>query len=340
MNSAWTSLLPPTTVAASHTGDGLIPLTEHTIITITGRDAIKFLQGQCTCDATQLTQGYWQLGAHCNVKGRMLSSFTMALLADDCVGLRVHSSIAKSTAQALQRYIVFSKAQCEISQALALGIVGAIPESISSNKLEGGQFSITPAGTVLQHSNNLGELWVSTHCALGLDNIKPLLAQNPIYAASRWQLLMIEQGRAEVQQATSDAHLPQAFNFDLIGGINFKKGCYTGQEIIARVHYKGQSKQRVHALQLDEQPCEPISVGQRIINAEGKAVGEVAAIASNATGYALLACTKAFDAEAPSLFVAGIVTNTATDQDADNSPANRPVHTMPLQPLPLPYAIP
>ena len=336
MTNAWTSLLESITLTNTATGEGLIPLTEHIIITITGPDAIKFLQGQCTCDVSQLAQGRWQLGAHCTVKGRMLSSFTMALLAEDCVGLRVHHSIAESAALALKKYIVFSKAKCEISLALALGIEGTPPASISHNTPEAGAFSLSETGTLLCHDDTLYELWVSAHSPSGIDAIKASLAGATVYTSNRWQQLMIERGLAEVQHLTVDTHLPQAFNFDLVGGVNFKKGCYTGQEIIARLHYKGQSKQRLHAVSLSGPANEPIAVGQRIINAEGKAVGEVLAVASDEVGAKLLICTKLFSADAPALFVA----TTTPDQESDNSPVNRPAHTHALQPLALPYAIP
>ncbi len=340
MINAWTSLLKPVTLSDTHTGDGLIPLTDHTLITITGPDAIKFLQGQCTCDVSALLQGHWQLGAHCNIKGRMISSFTMALLAEDCVALRVHNSVAESTMLALQKYIVFSKAKCAISEALSLGIIDTLPHNLTSHALNAGQFKPTEAGTLLRRDDNVHELWVSTYSQRSIDTLKEILAEDSpykglLFSSNRWQRLMIERGIAEVQQATVDTHLPQAFNFDLVGGVNFKKGCYTGQEIIARLHYKGQSKQRLHAVSLSEPTNELITVGQRIINAQGKALGEIVAFASSTAGTVLLVSTKAFTAEAPPLFVA-----VAATQESTNSAVNIPAHPHALLPLSLPYAIP
>ncbi|HEY7773088.1 MAG TPA: folate-binding protein [Marinagarivorans sp.] len=347
MNSLWNNHLDSRTLTDTHQDGGLIPLSDHVLITVTGPDARKFLQGQCTCDINRLDQNHWLLGAHCNVKGRMLSSFTAALLADECIGLRVHLSVAESTAQALQKYIVFSKAKCEISQYLALGIIGqaTLPElTATARALEDGQFTHTQFGTLLRHDADLAELWISQDTLQNTSDVQAWLSRGPLLSAQHWQQQMIVRGRAEVQRTTADTYLPQAFNYDLIGGVNFKKGCYTGQEIIARLHYKGQSKQRVHAMQLadNSQLNEhgPIEVGQTVINAQGTSVGQVVAARAGQIGTQLLICSKAFNTDNAQLFVVANETSPLEASATVIEAKRTTVHSTALEPLSLPYAIP
>lgn len=276
----------------------LIPLSDYRIITISGPDALTFVQGQCTCDFTQLANDQWLRGAHCNPKGRMISSFTAAQVAPNVIGLRVHYSIATIAADALKKYLVFSKATCEISELMAVGFSSAMATTLNLS-LTPQHTSHTPFGLMLA-SCHFAELWLTKDQLQALINtVKTALAVHgqalthrpestvPIFnTPAAWQQIMIENAIAEVTLRTSEQFLPQAFNYDAIGAVSFKKGCYTGQEIIARLHYKGQSKQRLHLAQSPH----PAVIGQAIVNKDNKVIGEVI----NTCGSQILACSSGF----------------------------------------------
>ena len=289
MSHVWNALLNQTSFLQGPVTQGIVALTEHVIITVTGLQAVTFLQGQCTCDFKQLAERKWLLGAHCNAKGRMQSSFVAAQLAPDCVALRVHHSIAEAAVTALQKYAALSRVKCEISTYVAVAIVADALQNSPANSLNEHQFCLEQDALWLKHNPQLTEVWFKSDNPLWVQ-----LSQQPLWPANEWQRLMIENGMAEIQQATADQHIPQEFNYDLISGVNFKKGCYTGQEIIARVHYKGQSKKRLHRLVLSISSCTNVSVGSAIVNAEGKVLGNLVAVAIVAEGYEVLACLSGF----------------------------------------------
>lgn len=300
---------------------GLIPLSDYRIITLTGPDALAFLQGQCTCDFTLLAQGQWLRGAHCNPKGRMISSFTAAQIAPEIIGLRVHHSIARQAVDALKKYLVFSKAKCALSERLAVGLTHATALALDltappspSTPPASPVVRTTAHGLLLANANNsITELWLEPEqLHVLVDRLTQQGIAQPLLAPALWQHIMIAQGIAEVTEHTTQRFLPQAFNYDTIGAVSFKKGCYTGQEIIARMHYKGQSKQRLHRLQSHDIT---LSLGQSLFNAAGKAVGEVI----NLSGNQVLACTSAYSGDEP-LHV----------QNADDTP---------LTALALPYSL-
>ncbi|WP_394203239.1 CAF17-like 4Fe-4S cluster assembly/insertion protein YgfZ [Marinagarivorans algicola] len=327
MTHPWAPFLPLNTSLMANTAHndtskeggnlGLIPLSDYRIITLTGPDALAFLQGQCTCDFGVFAQEQWLRGAHCNPKGRMISSFTAAQLAPEVIGLRVHHSIATQTIEAFKKYLVFSKAQCELSEYLAVGLTQAsvaalavvlrpepslTPEQpLTPEPARAPEPPINLAQLVTRTStygllltgHHMAELWLTPEQLRAL--IDHLIQQNiaqPLLAPALWQHMMIEQGIAEVTELTTQRFLPQAFNYDAIGAVSFKKGCYTGQEIIARMHYKGQSKQRLHLLRSHDAN---LSLGQPLLNTAGKAVGEVI----NASGHLILACSSAYLGDEP-----------------------------------------
>ncbi|SMF35737.1 hypothetical protein SAMN02745866_02269 [Alteromonadaceae bacterium Bs31] len=240
-------------IADTEQGEGQAwstPLSEHQLLVIQGADAVKFLQGQCTCDFSRLEKNEWLLGAHCNAKGRMHSSFTAAALGTQTIGLKVHRSIADTALAALKKYIVFSKADITLSTA---PIVGVYLEKNSTHipgtdllLPEVGSFSLhgdQPA--VLRLDENRCELWFYEE-----QQFKPLwqslINTTSLTSPAFWHWLNIKAGRAEVCGDMVEKLIPQELNYQLIDGISFSKGCYTGQEIIARMHYKAALKKHLY----------------------------------------------------------------------------------------------
>ncbi|PCK08508.1 MAG: hypothetical protein COA42_08740 [Alteromonadaceae bacterium] len=227
----------------------LCPLTEYQLLTITGPDAIKFLQGQCTCDFAKLALNTLTLGTHCSPKGRAIWSFTAALLAPDTIGLRVHQSMAKIAEAAIKKYILFSKATLKVEADYALLAIYNLPTSVYQNE------------QILQHKNselsgNIQELWLTEEAfSAQWDALSPL---TQVCSAGATAALAISAGLAEIRPETTEVFLPQELNYHFLGGVAFDKGCYTGQEIIARLHYKGQLKKQAYLGQVKcETPPQP-----------------------------------------------------------------------------------
>lgn len=224
------------------------PLTDYSLITVKGPDAEKFLQGQCTCDFAQLHSYSAILGAHCTAKGRMIASFAAAQMGENAIGLRVHNSVCSQLLASLKKYSVFSKVEILQSDQFALlGIIQA--ESAKDTVL-----NINLKHSVYLNENNIQEMWIAKGTLK--EHWKDLQNTFSVVEQSRWQLENIRRGLGEVRIETLESLLPQEINFQLVHGISFKKGCYTGQEIVARTHYKGQLKKHMYraACETDSPP--------------------------------------------------------------------------------------
>lgn len=201
-------------------------LAQFGFLKVTGKDAISFIQGYTTCDLDALTGSSVQLGAICNLQGRMLTSFLVIREGDDLI-LRMHRSLVEDTMQFLNKYIVFSKAELQdISDELrCFGSPGVSDSDDPVSKNDSG---------ISINLGNRREIWQS----LDIDDAVP--------ADDEWQDLEIAAGIAWVNDSTSEQFLPQLFAYHLLGGIDFNKGCYLGQEIVARMQYRGELKRRLH----------------------------------------------------------------------------------------------
>lgn len=293
----------------------VIPLQDHVIIVVKGPDAEKFLQGQCTCDFKAVANQEFSLGAHCNPKGRMISSFTTAKIDNDAYGLRVHASIAEIALAALKKYAVFSKVELEISTSLGAVCIfytENTPLPLFQTELEAGKSTYQSGVTHLAHSNTVQEVWA---CA---EEISTLPASLPVASTLYWSLYAISEGIAEVTKTTTEALIPQEVNMQLTGGVSFTKGCYTGQEIIARMHYKATLKKHMYRAIVGSPEA---STGTAVVNSEGKSVGKIVQSSTEGAYTHVLALVNDTNKE---------------ENNAYCDTTNREK----LQWLPLPYAIP
>jgi tRNA-modifying protein YgfZ len=255
----------------------LMPMLEHQMLAVKGPDAAKFLQGQCTCDIRELEQQKILLGAHCNRQGRMISSFMVTNLSDQSIGLRLRQDIGESTLNSLKRYIVFSKASIELSPMVGFAILnfgkGTLPFDITPSV---GQFLLSSGTLVAHHNSGLIEIWTNTDQAQAWWSV--LAPQCQLMPPSIIDQHLIEVGVAEVQAATQEQFLPQDFNYQAIQAVNFKKGCYTGQEIVARMQYRGQLKKHCYRLTTNNPNSKPpLGTALFIEQAPDKKVAEVVA---------------------------------------------------------------
>ena len=233
------------------------------ILAVTGRDAHKFLQGYVTCDMDDVSDTVSAIGAICNLQGRMVTSFRI-LQSDEGYLLRMARQLVPVTMEFLKKYIVFSKAEMrDCSDELScLGITGEIEES----PLEVGEVTRTNDGyRVRVGEADRFEAWSRD------PNL--LIADAGTMTDGEWRAWEISVGIAWVTGATSEEFIPQMFAYDRIGGVAFDKGCYLGQEIVARMQYRGALSRHLYRGKANK----PVEISDPLQDDTGKTVGQVVA---------------------------------------------------------------
>ena len=253
-------------------------LTHEGVIAVDGPDAERFLQGQLTCDVTRLAQQQTTLGARCNPKGRMQSSFRLQRSETGFLLSMARELIAPQLAD-LSKYAAFFKATLsdQSDQWTRLGLWGeASEQALAATNLdlptEANTLSVQAQARVLRLPDGACEVWLLADHALTVTD--QLLQHAGADSCNNWLLRQIQGGIGQVTGPTLELFIPQMLNLQQLGGVSFKKGCYTGQEIVARMQYLGKVKRRMYRLLMagDAVP-EP---GTAIINRDnGKAVGEI-----------------------------------------------------------------
>ncbi|MCI0993459.1 folate-binding protein YgfZ [Pseudomonas sp. ICMP22404] len=273
-------------------------LSHEGVLAVRGVDAGKFLQGQLTCNLNYLSDSRASLGARCTQKGRMQSSFRI-LLEGDGVLMAMATELLEPQLADLKKYAVFSKSKLTDESAAwvrfglenadtALTQLGlALPADIDS-------VARHESLIALRVSPGRVELWAPAEQADMLKTrLRATLAETDL---NPWLLGQIRAGIGQVMPATRELFIPQMLNLQAVGGVSFKKGCYTGQEIVARMQYLGKLKRRLYRLQLDASELpEP---GTALFSpAHGSAIGEVVIAAQAERNIELLAVLQAEAAE-------------------------------------------
>lgn len=287
-------------VREAQEGPFLAPLVHQRLIKVTGPEAEKFLQGQLTCDLRRATAGDALLGAHCDHKGRMHSSFILAAADDNTFLLRLHESIAVSAETALKKYSVFSKVELSAVDdwfPIALFGVGA-PDAGKllpfAQPTEPGRSVREDGLVVVSTGDSAWELWAQEEKARQVWQV--LSPRCTAATPAHWDLAQIEQGLAYVRRETAGELIPQMLNYQALDGISFKKGCYTGQEVVARLHYLGQAKKRLYRATVAQDTVP--AAGIPVCHAEtGKQLGLVAQAAASGAGSCALLVVCGEDAQ-------------------------------------------
>ena len=280
------------------------------LLQIQGADAVTFLQGQVTNDVKQLNGQNAHYSGYCTPKGRLLALF-LAFAHQDHIHLQMPKPLIESIAKRLKMYVLRSKVEIQdVSESIIkIGLSGpqapellgklfsqvpqndyelATLENAALLKLPGKQ----PRFEIFTDSDNAPAIW------------NTLLTQAKPASANVWEWLEIQAGIPDVTTPTQEEFVPQMLNLDLLGGINFKKGCYTGQEIVARTHYLGTVKRRTHLAHIsaETQPA----AGTDIHNAQNEVVGKIVRIANApAGGFDVLAEIRLESLESGQLSVNG-----------------------------------
>lgn len=227
-------------------------LTHEGVLAVRGADAAKFLQGQLTCNLNYLSDTQASLGARCTQKGRMQSSFRI-LLQGDGVLLAMASELLEPQLADLKKYAVFSKSKLTDESAawVRFGLAHA-DQALSALGLtlpvETDSVVRTETLIAIRVSPGRAELWAPVEHAESL--LSQLAATLPQAELNEWLLGQIRAGIGQVMPQTRELFIPQMLNLQAVGGVSFKKGCYTGQEIVARMQYLGKLKRRLYRLSL------------------------------------------------------------------------------------------
>lgn len=222
------------------------------LISVSGTEAKDFLQNQTTSDLNDLEKYGWLLSAWCLPNGRVLSNFVLYQKGDG-YHLVLPSMLKEKIMQRLNMYVLRSDVKItDISDDYA--VVGLYGHNIE-NLIDQVDDTMEKRGQRLLQGKyySVIKIWDEVPRVVMIISMEKLkLFMNRILMGfkesdrSTWSLLDIESGLPWIIPATSEAFLPQMINLDVIGGLSFQKGCYPGQEVVARMHYRGELKKRLH----------------------------------------------------------------------------------------------
>lgn len=228
-----------------------IALNSFKAISLTGEEQAKYLQGQVTCDVNSLAQEKLLTGAHCNAKGKVFSAFRLIERNSAYLLLQPASSIKQSLAE-LKKFGVFAKV--EISQAKDIDYL-AIAGSKAAEKMAELFTQVPDTLTPVIQEQDTTLVYIAGEMSryLIIDNADNLAKVStkfdfPTFNDNVWQLLEISEGFPILSEQYIAEYVPQMLNLQAINGISFTKGCYLGQETVARMQYLGKNKRALFAL--------------------------------------------------------------------------------------------
>jgi folate-binding protein YgfZ len=260
----------------------LSPLAFLTPILVAGAEAQTFLQGQLSSDLAQLDAGICQLASCNSPQGRVQAVLTLVPRTDGILVL-VPATLAANTLARLRKYVMRSKVTLS-DQSSHLQLLSGDRNAIESAGLacpaEPGRY-LERDGVGVLRWHETGEDVPARYLVL---NSQPVNSGAP-HGDTEWLLADIRAGLPQVMAETLESFVAQMLNLDLVGGISFDKGCYTGQEIIARTQYRGAIKRRMFRFKA---VTPPPAAGTRILQA-GNHAGDVVIAAGTAEGCELLA---------------------------------------------------
>jgi folate-binding protein YgfZ len=212
----------------------MIALPYLSVIRFSGADAGEFLHNQLSADVLGLSGGESTWACYCEPKGRVLALLLVARV-DDAYDVIVAASLARAVTDRMKIYVMRSKVEIEIRDDVA--VVGSKDEG------ESGLATGATTAIALPRSGARLLLVAATNAPTGAAEL-----------VETWKQAELQQGICWLDTETSGQFLPQMLGFDALGAVNFKKGCYPGQEIVARTHYLGKVKRHPRLLSIIKPP--------------------------------------------------------------------------------------
>ncbi|MEN2431148.1 folate-binding protein [Comamonas sp. F1-6] len=305
--------------------NGITPISHLGVIRAVGADAASFLHGQLSNDFALLKFDQARLAAFCTAKGRMLASFIGFRLSADEIVLICDRSLLAPTLKRLSMFVL--RAQCKLSDATAdfalYGLAGQAAEQLAGKNVAAWALKQQGDAHVIAlypAAGNQRALWI------GPAGQAP---EGQLLSEDLWQWSEVQSGVATLSAPVVDAFVPQMLNYESLGGVNFKKGCYPGQEVVARSQFRGTLKRRAYLVHAEQ----ALSVGQEVFSAEDleQATGTVVqAAAAVQGGWDAIVSMQIASSSRDDLFAHAAL---AEGQSADAGKG------IALQPLPLPYEL-
>jgi len=274
---------PPAPSNVSTPLNGVAPLPHLGIIRVEGEDAATFLHGQLTQDFALLGLSEARLAAYCSAKGRMQASFIGFKRSQSEILLVCSRDILAPTLKRLSMFVMRAKAKLTdaTDQFVLRGLAGDTINLIATQAYPtGAKVDFGTSNVVFLHPAD------GTPRALWVAPVGEPLPAGPALSTEVWQWGEVRSGIATITAPIVEAFVPQMLNYESVGGVNFKKGCYPGQEVVARSQFRGTLKRRAFLVHSDS----PMAAGQEIF-AEGDDSQPAATVAQAAA-----APTGGFDA--------------------------------------------
>ncbi len=301
MNPDWKAFLNTQDTLANTTADSLIPsyandtkvltdLSNRGLLEVSGEDAESFLQNQLTNDIRNVNEKTHQESAWCSPKGRIIANFRIFKRADSFL-LDLSADLVEHVIKKLRMYVMMSKvtiqdvsdskvhfsysgqgAEVELKQVLA-NVPEATGEAIQSDSLTVLAIrGANPRFDIFGEVDDCKSLW------------QKLSSEAVIAPSSHWDYLNIQAGIPMISAESTEAWIPQMVNYIQIGGVDFQKGCYPGQEVVARLNYLGKTKRRMFHVEADTSSA--LKVGSPVKSTGDTEAGKVLSSVLNPQGKA------------------------------------------------------
>ncbi|HLO95754.1 MAG TPA: folate-binding protein [Burkholderiaceae bacterium] len=300
--SSATDTPPLPSPALSGPLEGAVRLEDWGVIAAQGEEAAKFLHSQLTQDLALQTPQQARLAGYCSPKGRLLATMVAFKPAADAVLLALPAELLPQTQKRLSMFVL--RARCKLLDASATqpggwavwGLAGAAAQQWLGPEAPEASWSANGKALADGRLAWITRLPDAASAAGALPRylmLAPADAQAPALPAlspADWSATDVASGLAWVRAATVEQFVPQMLNLELLGGVNFKKGCYPGQEIVARSQYRGTIKRRTFAFAVEG----AAQIGQEVFHSEDpeQPAGLVAGVAAQGSGSLLLVETK------------------------------------------------
>ena len=307
MMQAWQDYMANQTLSNAPVSDCAITDLSHLgVIRVSGSNKLEFLQGQLTNDIDKVSETHSQLSSYCSPKGRMLASFRILQLGNDLL-LLLPMELLEPTLKRLSMFVLRADVQLkdvsdelkrvEISGGCASDLLPIDPPAADNDAVSHDEYTIVripgdrPRYLVISDCDCMEALW---------EEAKQVATPT---SRESWALLDIRAGIPTVYESTKEAFVPQMANLQLIDGVSFTKGCYTGQEVVARMQYLGKLKRRMYRAKIDTgQTPTPGTELYSPTDASGQGSGKIVdAALSPDGGYEVLLITPISCAEANDL---------------------------------------
>jgi folate-binding protein YgfZ len=240
--------------------DGAVALDHWGLIRARGADAAGFLQSQLTNDVLGLDAAHARWAGWCSAKGRLLASFLVWRDAADDFALACSADLLAPTLKRLTMFVL--RAKCRLSDAGAestlFGVAGQTAARLAGALAPLGRAPLADGATVIRLPDAAGVPRALVEAAAGA----AAPGDAPPLATSTWRWLEVRAGVAFVEAATADRFVPQMVNHEIVGAVDFQKGCYPGQEVVARSQYRGTVKRRAFVFDAER----PLAAGQEVFH--------------------------------------------------------------------------